>query len=299
MHLDLDGLASFRVLAEEQHFGRAAALLRVTSPALSKRIKRLERQLKVQLVQRDSGGVLGLTPAGARVAAQASSLLEHEAALRRAALSESVTVRLGLLQLGAGESVKREALAEVRRALRAAYPHVTLICTRTPPTMVTQWVLDRRVDVQLVAVAPRHPLLTATPVGSVARVAVISAVSDWADADGLSVPHIVEQSTLCDQRLPMGCVEPSRLEDVRPAARARLVPATPKHHHAVLKHAVEASGVTVLLPAQAAPVRADVGAPVLVDTPPVVLYAARLRTNRSSAVQALIRAMGAAPRLAG
>jgi DNA-binding transcriptional LysR family regulator len=48
MDLDLSCVASFLVLLDERHYGRAAAKLNLTSSALSKRIQRLERQVGVR-----------------------------------------------------------------------------------------------------------------------------------------------------------------------------------------------------------------------------------------------------------
>ena len=52
--MDLGLVASFMTLVDEEHFGRAAARLHLTSPALTKRIQRLERQLGVTLIERGS-----------------------------------------------------------------------------------------------------------------------------------------------------------------------------------------------------------------------------------------------------
>lgn len=84
MRLDMECVESFLALAEARHYGRAAATLHITSPALTKRIQRLERQLKVRLLERDQGGVLALTWAGERLAADAPPLLRQERALRQA-----------------------------------------------------------------------------------------------------------------------------------------------------------------------------------------------------------------------
>ena len=97
MDLDLCCVASFLVLSETAHFGRAAAQLHVTAAALTKRIQRLERQVGVPLLVRDTAGVTGLTAAGRRFAVEAEALLAAARAARAAARSgaASVAIRLG------------------------------------------------------------------------------------------------------------------------------------------------------------------------------------------------------------
>lgn len=59
-------------LAEEGHFGRAAAACHVTQPALSMQIKELEAELDLPLVDRARGAAL--TPEGEELAARARAL---------------------------------------------------------------------------------------------------------------------------------------------------------------------------------------------------------------------------------
>ncbi|MBI0379001.1 LysR family transcriptional regulator [Streptomyces albiflaviniger] len=81
-------LRLFVVLAEELHFGRAAARLYMTQPAFSQQIRGLERRLGLQLVERTSR-VVELTPSGQALLLHARAVAEAMDGLRQAAEARS------------------------------------------------------------------------------------------------------------------------------------------------------------------------------------------------------------------
>jgi DNA-binding transcriptional LysR family regulator len=96
--MDLRSLRYFVAVAEERHFGRAAARLHMTQPPLSRAIKQLETDVGALLLHRSPSGVT-LTPAGAALYDEARVLLEHaeHARARVAAAAGTATFTIGTL----------------------------------------------------------------------------------------------------------------------------------------------------------------------------------------------------------
>ncbi len=97
---ELSQLRCFIAIAEELHFGRAAARLNMTQPPLSRQLQQLEHIIGIELVERSSR-VVRLTTAGRAFLSDARAILRaSEEALvtaRRAALGEGGLVTLGFI----------------------------------------------------------------------------------------------------------------------------------------------------------------------------------------------------------
>lgn len=90
--------AAFVAVAEEGHFGRAAARLHMTQPPLSRQIQKLERDLGTDLFTRHPRGV-DLTPAGTAFLDECRSLL-HRAEQAPARVRLIAEGRVGRVRIG-------------------------------------------------------------------------------------------------------------------------------------------------------------------------------------------------------
>jgi DNA-binding transcriptional LysR family regulator len=118
-------LRYFVVVAEELHFGNAAARLYISQPALSQQIKALEDQVGMPLFVRGPRGVT-LTQAGEALLDDARDLLE-----RSERLGESVEQLRrgagGTLKVGVAPGVPGRLLPELVSLLRAEKPDARIV----------------------------------------------------------------------------------------------------------------------------------------------------------------------------
>jgi DNA-binding transcriptional LysR family regulator len=113
--MDLRLLRYFVAVAEERHFGRAAARLHMSQPPLSRAIKQLEADLGTVLLHRSPTGVT-LTAAGALLYDEARTLLEQADQVRaRVAAAGASTLTVGTIADSAEEAGTRLAAAFRRR----------------------------------------------------------------------------------------------------------------------------------------------------------------------------------------
>lgn len=156
---DFSQLRCFAAVAEELHFGRAAARLNMTQPPLSRQIQVLERVLDVQLLERTSRTVR-LTAAGR------SFLPEAQRILRLAETATHVTRqvaagRAGVLKFGFTAASAYDFLPRLVTALRRALPDVTLALREMVSKDQIEELLAGRIDAALVRPPVTHPDLIA------------------------------------------------------------------------------------------------------------------------------------------
>lgn len=140
MDLDLRKLRYFVAVAERLHFGRAAASLYITQPALSRQIRQFEKELGVELFERSSRQVI-LTQAGKRLAEDGARLLaDSQAAIARArrAADSDYCLTVGFM-LGMD-------MAPVMAEFARGHPEVEILLQRLRWWNHATAILDGRVD---------------------------------------------------------------------------------------------------------------------------------------------------------
>jgi DNA-binding transcriptional LysR family regulator len=117
--MELRHLRYFATVAEELHFGRAAARLNIAAPTLSHQIRALENLLGTKLLTRKTKSAVSLTHSGRRFLVEAQETLKQathaELVGRRAARGEAGSISIGyVLSAGCGGLIS-STLANFRK----------------------------------------------------------------------------------------------------------------------------------------------------------------------------------------
>ncbi len=147
--MDIRQLQYLVALAREKHFTRAAATCHVTQPTLSGRIRQLEQELGVPIVERGQR-FHGLTPDGQRVLHWANAILEDWSALQQEIATRRNTsgALTGHLSIGVIPSGLPMA-ALITRAIQAQHPSVELTVLSQSSIEILRYLEDFSIDVGL------------------------------------------------------------------------------------------------------------------------------------------------------
>jgi DNA-binding transcriptional LysR family regulator len=155
--VELRHLRSFLAVAEELHFGRAAARLHISQPPLSQQIRRLEDELGARLFRRTKRRV-ELTPAGQAFLTEArQTLAQAERAVRAAQRAERG--ELGELVVGYLIAAAYGPLPDVIRMFRRRFPDVDLRLQNLRSVQQRHALLNRQIDVGFVRPQAADPRL--------------------------------------------------------------------------------------------------------------------------------------------
>jgi DNA-binding transcriptional LysR family regulator len=190
--VELRQLRYFVTLAEELHFGRAAAREHIVQSALSQQVQRLERELGVQLLERSTHHV-SLTAAGVVFLVEARQILAHvdrAAGAARSAVCASPTLRVGIID------ASYDSMPLILNEVRARYSGLAVHQVEVSVPEQYQLLADGRLDVgvgravlappQIASLLFRHdPLGVLVPTGH-----------RFAELEGVPVAVLAEEPLL-------------------------------------------------------------------------------------------------------
>ena len=171
--MELRHLRYFTAVAEELHFGRAAARLHIAQPPLSQQIRRLEEELGVLLFNRTKRRV-ELTPAGRAFLPEVQRVFaQAERAVRTA--QRTSRGEIGRLAIGFVASADLDILPRVLRAWRARFPHVEIELHGMLPGQQVDALHEGRIQVGFVRLPLEDSALIVEPIQREPLLAVLPA----------------------------------------------------------------------------------------------------------------------------
>ncbi|MDD1964845.1 LysR family transcriptional regulator [Pseudomonas putida] len=122
INFDLNDLQAFRAVVENGSFRKAADAIRITQPALSRRIEKLESALNVKLFERTTRKV-SLTSVGLAFLPQVERMLD-DLDIALMSISEVASTRLGNVTIACVPSAAYYFMPQVISAFHRLYPKI-------------------------------------------------------------------------------------------------------------------------------------------------------------------------------
>lgn len=148
-------LIVFYHTAKHLNTTKAAEILRISQPAVSKSIKELEREMGLTLFEREKGR-LTLTPAGKYLLEQSEDLIERERtiAFNLQHMKEAFS---GTLHIGASTTLSQYILPELLAQFRERYPQIKIILISGNTDQIEQELLNRNIQLAFIEGTPSQP----------------------------------------------------------------------------------------------------------------------------------------------
>ena len=159
--MELKQLSYFLSVAEAGSFSKAAVLMSVAQPVLSRQMKLLETELGVELFYRNGRGTI-LSEAGKLLNVHAKAVMD---ALdqARAEITATRSAPQGRVVIAMPPSIGWVLTTALVRRCRAEFPDISLHVAEGFSGHVTEWLSTGRIDIGIVYNAPRRPTLTTEP----------------------------------------------------------------------------------------------------------------------------------------
>jgi LysR family hydrogen peroxide-inducible transcriptional activator len=153
--MQLDQLRYFLAVARHLSFTRAAESLPLSQPSLTNQIRRLERELGVELFERTTRHVR-LTPAGEDFVGAAQQILNlvESAEIE---MHEFSGLKRGRVLIGTIPTVGAFSLPPLLAEFHRQYPGIELAIQEEGSDVLLQLLLDEAIDLAIITAAEAHP----------------------------------------------------------------------------------------------------------------------------------------------
>jgi LysR family nitrogen assimilation transcriptional regulator len=162
--MELKQLSYFLSVADAGSFSKAAVIVSVAQPILSRQVKLLETELGVELLYRNGRGIV-LSEAGLLLKTHARAVLDM-IGLARSEIMALRSVPQGRVVIAMPPSIGWLLTGPLVRRCRAAYPKIMLHVVEGFSGHVAEWLSTGRVDIGIVYNATGRPSLTTEPLFS-------------------------------------------------------------------------------------------------------------------------------------
>lgn len=216
--MELRQLQYFVAVAEEGSFTRAAERVHVAQPGVSAQIRRLERELGHDLLDR-SGRTVTLTDVGAAVLPLARAALGSVESARRTVEEMAGLVR-GAVHVGMVVSCGIMDLPELLSSFHSAHPGVEITLAEANSDALITSLVDGQLDFALIGYAGSAPEgLSVRVLADEPLVAAVAPGDPWHGRESVSVDELLERRLIS---LPPGTGLRGALDAVCGSRRPRI-----------------------------------------------------------------------------
>ena len=192
--MTLNELKYIVAVARARHFGRAAEACFISQPTLSVAVKKLERELGVELFERRQGEVT-VTPVGERVVAQAQRVLE-EVGMIQEIVEQGKDQLAQPLRVGAIYTIGPYLFPHLVAELARRAPKMPLIIEENYTHVLTEKLKQGEVDAIIISLPfEEHGILT-VPLYEEPFVALVPASHPLNNRDAIDLNELARENVL-------------------------------------------------------------------------------------------------------
>ena len=187
-------LTIFYHTAKHLNTTKAAEILRLSQPAISKSIKELEKGLGITLFDREKGRLM-LTPAGKYLLEQSEELIERERIITFN-LQHMKKEFSGTLHIGASTTLSQYILPEYLARFRETHPYIEINLISGNTYQIEQELLDKNIQLAFIEGVPSQTDIHYIPFLKDEIVLVTSAKNDSSESitkEGSGTYNIIQR----------------------------------------------------------------------------------------------------------